>query len=548
MENKTPEKRLSLLLKSFLLVGFFWTVFVASMLIWAIQSGNENTNARTLAEARAFFKQIVLTRYWNAAHGGVHVRVTEETQPNPYLDVPYRDAITTDGQMLTLISAADMTRQMAEIVSSMGDIQYHITSLKPIRPENAPRDWEAKALRSFSAKSDEFFEWWVPGDREEKAFRYMGPLWTEKSCLACHSKQGYAEGDLTGGISVTIPARDILSERDHYSRELILRYFAIWAIGLLGLFLSFRLSRGEYVERSRLIEKLETTLKDVKTLKGLIPICASCKKVRNDEGYWDQIEVYLRDRSDAEFSHGICPDCMKKLYPEFAKDRHATDSPRTQHVHGQDRTLEDDAGSVREEERKAMSELPRVLLLGDSIRVSYQPLVARLLEGRAEVVGPADNCQYSLYTLSSLDRWIGEFGRPDVVHWNNGIHDAGHNPARSPVQIPIEFYRANLAFILDRLTDLTPKVIWASSTPVHPDRPFRDSEWSWRNEEIDQYNRIARELMESRGVPINDLHALVWADASGMLSEDQLHLSVAGQERCAQAVADCVSAFLQAQD
>ncbi|PJB70057.1 MAG: hypothetical protein CO095_09350, partial [Armatimonadetes bacterium CG_4_9_14_3_um_filter_58_7] len=65
------------------------------------------------------------------------------------------------------------------------------------------------------------------------------------------------------------------------------------------------------------------------------------------------------------------------------------------------------------------SHVPRVLLVGDSIRVSYQPLVAELLAGKAEIVGPADNCQYALYTLSSIGRWIGELGAPDIVHWNN---------------------------------------------------------------------------------------------------------------------------------
>jgi len=63
-----------------------------------------------------------------------------------------------------------------------------------------------------------------------------------------------------------------------------------------------------------------------------------------------------------------------------------------------------------------MPDVPRVLLLGDSIRMGSQPHVARLLDGKAEVVGPADNCQYSLHTLSSLDRWIGDLGRPEMVH------------------------------------------------------------------------------------------------------------------------------------
>ena len=67
-------------------------------------------------------------------------------------------------------------------------------------------------------------------------------------------------------------------------------------------------------ERERMIVELKEALANVKTLRGLIPICASCKKIRDDKGFWSQVEVYVRERSEAEFSHGICPDCMKKLY------------------------------------------------------------------------------------------------------------------------------------------------------------------------------------------------------------------------------------------
>ena len=191
-----------------------------------------------------------------------------------------------------------------------------------------------------------------------------------------------------------------------------------------------------------------------------------------------------------------------------------------------------------------MPDTPRVLLLGDSIRGSYQPHVASLLDGKADVVGPTDNCQYSLYTLSSLTRWIDALGTPDIIHWNNGLHDCGHNPYRCPVQIPIDMYRANLAFILDQLTVMTPKIIWATITPVHPDRPFRDTEWAWRNEEIDRYNSTARELMQTKNIPINDLHKLISSNVSELLSEDQLHLSEAGQKSCAKAAADCIMTLL----
>jgi hypothetical protein len=69
-------------------------------------------------------------------------------------------------------------------------------------------------------------------------------------------------------------------------------------------------------EREKLIQELQRALAKVKTLSGFLPICMSCKKIRNDKGYWEQVEVYIRDHSEAEFSHGFYPECMKKLYPD----------------------------------------------------------------------------------------------------------------------------------------------------------------------------------------------------------------------------------------
>ena len=68
------------------------------------------------------------------------------------------------------------------------------------------------------------------------------------------------------------------------------------------------------------VEELRLAFHQIKTLSGILPICANCKKIRDDQGYWNQVEVYVRDHSLAEFSHGICPECMQKLYPEFGPD------------------------------------------------------------------------------------------------------------------------------------------------------------------------------------------------------------------------------------
>ena len=70
-------------------------------------------------------------------------------------------------------------------------------------------------------------------------------------------------------------------------------------------------------ERERLINELEKALSEVKTLSGLLPICAGCKRIRDDKGYWNQIEAYIHEHSEAQFSHSLCPDCVKRLYPDL---------------------------------------------------------------------------------------------------------------------------------------------------------------------------------------------------------------------------------------
>ena len=69
-------------------------------------------------------------------------------------------------------------------------------------------------------------------------------------------------------------------------------------------------------EREKLITELQTALAEIKTLRGILPLCSHCKKIRNDEGYWEQVDVYIHKYSEADISHSICPECMKKYYPE----------------------------------------------------------------------------------------------------------------------------------------------------------------------------------------------------------------------------------------
>ncbi len=121
-----------------------------------------------------------------------------------------------------------------------------------------------------------------------------------------------------------------ITEKEHNLNRLLLISFIIVVMLALGVLIISIVNivkekritnerRRSYEEKERLITELQSALAEVKTLSGLLPICASCKKIRDDQGYWNQIEDYVSRHSAATFSHGICPDCAKRLYPDIAK-------------------------------------------------------------------------------------------------------------------------------------------------------------------------------------------------------------------------------------
>lgn len=193
---------------------------------------DENLEVLARERGSVLFKLVELARDWNAGHGGVYAPVTEKTQPNPYLTHPRRDLLTADGQQLTMINPAFMTRQIAEIAERASGVRYHITSLKPIRPANAPDEWEIKALRSFETGQKEVLE--LVEEGRGPVHRYMAPLLVKGPCLVCHAVQGYREGDIRGGISVTMPADSILAIRASQRERAVLQFGSVTlALGLL---------------------------------------------------------------------------------------------------------------------------------------------------------------------------------------------------------------------------------------------------------------------------------------------------------------------------
>ncbi len=267
----------------------------------------------------------------------------------------------------------------------------------------------------------------------------MRPLVTQQDCLRCHAQQGYREGDIRGGISVSVPVDSLWATADtRAARVSGLALLGLWLFGIGGVFTTarvreqrlreraraereilglarfpgesptpiFRIARdgtflyanppgqtllqrlraelhqpapegwrawiaeslatgkvldreaaiaervfafhvtpigeSDYVnlygrditarkqveaEREKLIAELQKALREVKTLSGLLPICASCKKIRNDQGYWSKIETYISQHTDARFTHGLCPDCLKQYMEEASREASPPQAP-----------------------------------------------------------------------------------------------------------------------------------------------------------------------------------------------------------------------------
>ena len=103
-------------------------------------------------------------------------------------------------------------------------------------------------------------------------------------------------------------------KKDCFTLDMI-HFFEGMAAGI-GVAL-MRKQAEEALEEER--RRLQRALDEVRTLRGIVPICANCKKIRDDKGYWSQVEKYVSDHTEARFSHGICPDCVEKVYPEYKK-------------------------------------------------------------------------------------------------------------------------------------------------------------------------------------------------------------------------------------
>ena len=204
-----------------------------SALFTGIYLNHQNTIEQGLKNrGQALFNSLVITRKWNALHGGVFVEKTPGMESNPYLQNP--DITASNGKTYTKKNPALMTREISEIADREGAFQFHITSLKPLNPNNTPDSFERLALLSFAQGKNEA----ISKEKRDGLtyYRYMAPLFVEQACLSCHAAQGYQLGDVRGGISVRFNIEEM--ERALLLNKLLLGLlFTVTLASFLGIVL-----------------------------------------------------------------------------------------------------------------------------------------------------------------------------------------------------------------------------------------------------------------------------------------------------------------------
>lgn len=177
----------------------------------------------------------------------------------------------------------------------------------------------------------------------------------------------------------------------------------------------------------------------------------------------------------------------------------------------------------------AADSLPKVALIGDSIRLSYAPTVIARLKGQTVIVSPKANGGDSANVLKNLERWVIN-ERPDVVHFNCGIHDTKFYAAKKQFQVSPKQYEANLRAIVDRIRKATKAaVLFATTTPILDDRALasrKNRRYTLTAEAVERYNAIARRVMLELKVPVNDLHATInQGESASLIGADGVHLT-----------------------
>jgi|GEM_PF-2940197 len=268
-----------------LLAGAIIALVIASAFLGLTLKQDEMIRNYIEIAAGNYFDSIVITRRWNAGYGGVYVFKKEGMASNPYLKEP--DIVTRDGKTYTMKNPALMTREISEMArGNGGGYQYHITSLKLMNPGNAPDAWEKESLGKFEAGLPQTTL--IAEQDGKKVFRLMRPLFFEAGCVGCHGHQGYAVGDIRGGISVTLPYDAIAASLQKnrvqmlaLAAMILICFVAVFYLGIWRLLSRLAATNAQLAEERENLGQLNAEL-DRKVEERTGELLAANEKLRQE--------------------------------------------------------------------------------------------------------------------------------------------------------------------------------------------------------------------------------------------------------------------------
>ncbi|THB76681.1 MAG: DUF3365 domain-containing protein [Desulfobulbaceae bacterium] len=231
--NIEEQRPGNIIKKQFVLLVAGWCFITLLAMGFDMWNTWEKGKKAGILQARVALEKDMAYRQWNADSGGLYAKVGDKVQPNEFLNNVERDIHGDDGEFLTLVNHAFMTKQVFHISSEQDGITGNITSLRPLLAANSPDEWERKALNAFETGIDEYAEFETI--EEKRYIRLMKPLYVEQGCLRCHASQGYLIGDLIGGINARVPLGEMQAIYKKHLLTVYLLYLGVWLVGLAGL-------------------------------------------------------------------------------------------------------------------------------------------------------------------------------------------------------------------------------------------------------------------------------------------------------------------------
>jgi len=226
------------------IMGFF-TLLVVGSLIWNMQDMKTHFKELAHLEAKTNLDKDKAFRLWATRHGGAYFIVDKDTQPSPYMSiVKDRDVVTSTGKTLTLYNPATMLREIMHDYSKLYGVKARITGKIYMNPQNAPDEWESKALEHLIKGEKEYSE--INKIEGKNYLRVMQPLYMDQKCMKCHAWTGLKVGDLRGATDVAIPLDKYELIEKQNTRKLLITHTLLWLLGMGSIyFLGRKLIRSE---------------------------------------------------------------------------------------------------------------------------------------------------------------------------------------------------------------------------------------------------------------------------------------------------------------